>query len=281
MSYPTALYLSILSNSVTLITLCYLGAPPTANRPFRVDTTLDGALGDLRAVFERSLVDQTRDATTQTEPTATTEPIVDQPVRRHRHGRRTPYAERLDLNQPWQEVDFTLNGREWGIFSLPELATILHDHYILPLSTRLEEQIADSYRKTELIRSVVESMVTQLDNTIHSTENSAQTIEEMRQHTARCFDELLRRTAQQQQTLTSETTGLTQRLDTQIALIFHNQSRLSRRLSRLEEHLDLDDIEALRSPSTSDDSMVEGTEGNGEELAEVEADVSEQDASVV
>ena len=136
MSYPTILYLSILSNSVTLITLCYLCAPPTA--------TIDDALGNLRAVLESTSPTQTSDATTQTEPTTTTTAtqteVNHDNLRSHQDGRNIPYADRLDLNQPWQEVDFTIDGRNWGIFSLPELATILHDHYICPLRRRLQGQ---------------------------------------------------------------------------------------------------------------------------------------------
>ena len=215
----------------------------------------------------------------------------------HSHTRPTPRIfrrqatrpARLDLNQPWEEVTLNLDGHEWGIFSLSELVAILLHQYIHPTNRDLLHVTESTVNLTnrvdaidELVQHVntaIQGMATQMGTAVHTTTDTAQTVESIRQHSVHSFEELMRRTVEQQRTLAEDARDIRVRL----MLVHNNIARIGRRVSNIEDHLGLDDVDAVQhSPSVSDESSVteEEEQGNGSEVAETVEEGSERSASV-
>ena len=205
------------------------------------------------------------DSSDDDEPSLTSRHVRFANIRR-RHVAR---SERLDLNQPWEEVILNLNGRNWGVFSLSDLAIILHDHYINPVRndvTTLRDRVGTVNTLVQQMRTDVQGMVTQLGTTVHTTAHTSQTVDNIRQQTVQHFQELINQTVQQQQTLTNETARITRRFEwqeTRIRLIAEAQARMSRRISDIEDHLELGDdtVEPVEPEDFSSNGSEHGMDG--------------------
>lgn len=297
MSTPTVLYLSILSNSVLLITLYHMRTPRPSEPP-RQDQDQPRTLG---TVPERMFIYSPRvDAGTQTEPTDTsatrtptpvptvtaTEASDDDelppnyqrvhfsPVPPRRHDSRPA---RLDLNVPWEEVTVNINGHNWGVFSLADLTSVIlrvtnnrienSQRSLTGHTRRLSRTVHDIEDRVDEMVNSVRTMGTQMGNTFNSTTHVAQTIENIRAQYTEAIAE--------QRRLSDIIIETSRFNDHQINLILLQQTRFERRLARMEDHLGLDDIDVIYAPlsdSDEEEADQEGVRSEGEGTEEADAE---------